>query len=147
MKYTIEHLSYEELSAFLKEQAEDAFPDLRDEHRLNMLAEKWSTNAEICTCRDEGNILIGMIAFYANRPDDLIAYISHVYVCDKYRGQKIFTSMLNLVEAYVKEKGFHFFRLEVNCCNENAKKAYFNYGFSIVGKASDDSYYMQHTIS
>lgn len=147
MKYSIECLPVEELVAFLRVQSEDTFPDLKDEQRLKSLAEKWSANANICTCRsDEGN-LIGMIAFYANCTEDLTAYIPHIYVSTEYRGQRIFTSMLHLVEVYVKEKGFQFFRLEVSVNNENAKTAYFHYGFSIVGEASNNTYYMQYKIS
>lgn len=147
MKYTIERLSFEELTAFLRVQSEDVFPDLKDEQRLKTLAEKWSANAEICTCRDEKNRLIGMIAFYANRPEDLIAYIPHVYVSAEYRGQRIFSSMLHLVETYVKEKGFQLLRLEVKKDNKIAQKAYLHYGFSIVEETTDKSCYMQYKIS
>ena len=53
MNITIEQLQLPELKAFLREQADDAFPDLKDEHRLKKLAEKWHTYAEFCICRDE----------------------------------------------------------------------------------------------
>lgn len=146
MKYTIERLSFEELAAFLKIQAEDAFPDLKDELRLNTLAEKWSTNADICTCRDDDNGLIGMIAFYANRPEDLVLYIPHVYVKTDYRGQSIFKTMLNQVEKYVKEKGFQLLRLEVKKTNIIAQKAYLSHGFYPVSDTCDDSYYLQYNV-
>lgn len=146
MEFSIEHLSFEELASFLRVQAEDAFPDLKDEQRLNSLAKKWSDNADFCTCRAAGGMLVGMIAFYANRPEDLIAYIPHVYVSAEYRGQRVFSSMLHLVETNVKEKGFRFLRLEVKKTNKIAQKVYLSYGFSIISDPSIDSYYMQYII-
>ena len=142
MTVAIEHLSLDELKLFLREQAQDAFPSLRDEDRLNLLAEKWQGHAEFCTCRLD-NGLVGMVAFYANQPENGIVYLPHVYVRSECRGQKIMTSMLQKIEEYSKEKGFISFRLEVLKSNEIAKKAYSHYGFSYLGEASDKSIYLQ----
>lgn len=146
MTFKIERLKLEELRAFLRKQADDAFPDLKDEVRLNMLAEKWAVNAEVCTCRDDNGSLIGMIAFYANRPENAVAYVPHVYVNSEYRGKNLFSSMLQLVEDYVKEKGFRIIQLEVRKNNEKAQRAYFHNGFRLIGEGSEDSYYLQFEV-
>lgn len=147
MNIAIEQLELDELRSFLREQADDAFPDLKDEQRLNMLAEKWFDKAEFCTCRNAEGGLIGMIAFYANRPVEAVAYIPHVYVNRECRGKKIFTIMLRAIEEYVKNKGFGIMRLEVQKSNETAQRTYLHYGFSFFGEANGDSLYMQYLIN
>lgn len=147
MNISIEHLQLSELVKFLREQANDAFPGLKDEKRLNMLAEKWHKYAEFCTCRNETGQLVGMIAFYANQPSEGVVYIPHIYVSCEYRGRKVFTSMLRVIEKYVKDSEFRFIRLEVQKSNKNAQKAYSHYGFSYLGAASEESLYMQYNIA
>ena len=112
MTIAIEPLSLSELKSFLREQAQDAFPTLKDEENLNLLATKWHSHAEFCTCRFD-NRLVGMVAFYANQPEKGIVYLPHVYVRSKCRGQRIMTSLLHKIEEYTKGKGFIAFRLEV----------------------------------
>lgn len=146
MNYQIEHLNSVELSAFLRLQAQDAFPGLKDEARLTMLAEKWASNADCCTCRDENDMLIGMVAFYANRPENEVVYLIHVYVRSEYRGKKVFSSMLQLIVKYAKEKSFSTLRLEVKRNNETAQIVYAHNGFNITGIASDDTIYMQRQL-
>lgn len=147
MRISIEQLSLEELQSFLREQAEDSFPDLKDAERLKGLSEKWNSHAEFCICRNDEGLMIGMIAFYANRPDREVVYFPHVYVRSECRGQKIMTSMLYVIERYVKERGFKSMCLEVNKSNSIAQIAYTKYGFSYCGEASDNSIYLQFKIS
>lgn len=142
MTFQIERLELEELSAFLRMQADDAFPDLKDEDRLKMLAEKWSNNAECSTCRANDGNLIGMIAFYANGKNADFAYIPHVYVSSKYRKRGLFTQMLSIVEAYIKTKGFRLLKLEVHNGNSEARRVYLSNKFIDYGDASDNSKYM-----
>lgn len=142
MTIMIEQLSFPELKSFLREQAQDAFPSLRDEDKLNMLAKKWQRHAEFCTCRLD-DCLMGMVAFYANQPEKGIVYLPHVYVRSECRGQGIMTSLLHKIEEYTKGKGFIAFRLEVLKNNEIAQKAYSHYGFSYSGEASNKSIYLQ----
>jgi len=144
MTITIEPLALNELKAFLRMQADVTFPGLKDESRLKMLAEKWHEHAEFCTCRDNENRLIGMIAFYANRPETGESYIAHVYVYNKYRGKKIFSKMFHLTKETVKENGFSQIRLEVGNDNVRALNAYLKIGFQQVGKASESSLYMRY---
>ena len=142
MRIAIEQLQLEELHPFLREQAEDTFPDLKDEERLSLLSEKWNSYAKFCTCRNDDGRLVGMIAFYVNQPEGGVVYIPHVYVRSACRGQRIMTSMLQIIEESVKEEGFKSLRLEVQKSNEIAQRAYSHYGFSYCGDASDKSIFM-----
>lgn len=147
MTIAIEQIELEELLAFLREQAEDAFPDLKDEKRLTMLSEKWHSQAEICTCRNDKGQLVGMIAFYANQPENGIVYIPHVYVNSECRGKKLMSSMLDTIKEYANDKGFKNMRLEVKKSNQRALLAYEHYGFYPSGEASEITIYMQYNIS
>lgn len=146
MNIAIEHLDFPELVAYLREQANDAFPDLKDEGRLNMLAEKWYKYAEFCVCRDKDDQLVGMIAFYINQREECVAYIPHVYVNKIFRGKGIFAGLFLRVKDYVKDKGFCLIRLEVQKNNIRARRAYLNIGFQIDGEASEESIYMAFKI-
>ena len=142
MIFQIERLDFEELCSFLRLQAEDSFPDLKDEERLKMLAEKWSNNADCSTCRNDDGHLVGMIAFYANVQGAEFAYIPHVYVSLDYRHQGLFVKMLRMMEAYVKEKGYTKIKLEVKNDNEIAKNSYLRQGFVEGAIASENTVYM-----
>jgi ribosomal protein S18 acetylase RimI-like enzyme len=129
MIIAIEHLQLSELVAFLREQADEAFPDLKDEQRLNMLSEKWHKYAEFCTCRDDNGIIIGMIAFYANRAEEKVVYVPHVFVTSTYRRKGLFMHMMALVEHIGIMRGFHKIQLEVAHDNSIAIKSYQKFGF------------------
>ena len=148
MIFQIEKLEPDELSDFLRLQAEDSFPDLKNEGRLKMLVEKWSSNAECSTCRDEKGNLIGMIAFYANGRGADFAYIPHVYVSPMYRLKGIFSNMLEMVVGHIKEKGLHEIRLEVDKQNKRAQQSYQCNGFDIIPSNNSDfhSIYMSKKI-
>ena len=144
MTITFEQLQLDELKSFLREQANDTFPSLKDEQRLNTLAEKWQTHAEFCTCRDDKGGLVGMIAFYANRPKEKMAYLTHVYVCNEYRNKGVFKKMFYYIAETVHEKGFELIRLEVKKDNLLAQKAYTNIGFHIKEYIDEYSLYMEY---
>ena len=146
MIIAIEYLQLEELKAFLREQADDAFPDLKDEQRLDMLAGKWAQNAEFCICRNEGSSLVGMIVFYANRPEGEVVYLPHVYVNGEYRGKRVMTSMINYIKDYVKGKGYKYLKLEVNKNNERAQNAYLHFGFLYSEVSSVETIFMRAKI-
>lgn len=146
MNIAIEHLILQELVAFLRKQADEVFSDLKDEGRLNMLAEKWCKYAEFCICRDEDGQLVGMIAFYANQCEGCVAYIPHVYVDKAYRGKGVFAGLFLVVKDYVRDKGFSQIRLEVKNNNLRARRAYQNIGFQIAGEASEESIFMTFKI-
>lgn len=145
MTIAIEQLSLPELKSFLREQAQDAFPSLRDEDKLNVLAEKWQSHAEFCTCRLD-NRLVGMIAFYANDSETGLAYIPHVYVSPFHRREGLFSKMLKLIEESITTRGFTKIKLEVDKNNLNAQAVYQKNGFSIIGETSLTSLYMTKMI-
>jgi D-cysteine desulfhydrase len=146
MNIAIESLSLQELKAYLHEQADDAFPDLKDEKRLNELAEKWYSYAKFATCRLEEGKLVGMIAFYANKPETGVLYIPHIYVSCKYRGLNIMGEMLHAIEKQNRDEGFNCMQLEVQKINERAIFAYTHFGFFILCEASSTSFFMQYKI-
>lgn len=147
MTFQIERLEFEELCSFLRLQAEDSFLDLKDDNRLKMLAEKWSSNAECSTCRNDVGQLIGMIAFYANGKGVDFAYIPHVYVSPMYRRKGVFSKMLEFVERYITEKGFREIRLEVAKHNNRAQHSYQCNGFDIMPSLNTGhSFYMSKKV-
>ena len=145
MTIAIEQLSLPELKSFLREQAQDAFPLLRDEDKLNVLAEKWQSHAEFCTCRLD-NRLVGMIAFYANDSETRLAYIPHVYVSSQNRREGLFSKMLDIVEGYMRHRGFSQIRLEVGKDNICAQSAYSKNGFVYEKSASDKTDFMRKAL-
>ncbi len=146
MNIAIEQLKLDELKSYLRKQADDAFPDLKDAQRLNMLAEKWSENAEFCTCRNAEGDLAGMIAYYANRPESGVVFIPHIYVSPNYQGKGVFKRMLQMVENEIRRKGFQEIRLEVHNDNYVAFKSYERTGFVRFDAASNDSVFLKKTI-
>lgn len=141
ISYQIAPIGYDEFLAFMRQQADDTFPSLKDEERLISFTTKLHENAEFCLCRDEGD-LVGMIAFYANGKRANFAYMPHVYVSPSYRVKGLFSKMLSIVEDYVRTKGFTEIRLEVDNNNYSAKSAYLRNGF-VQGKvASPNSVYL-----
>ena len=141
----IEPISLEELLNYMRFQANEAFPSLKDKTKLFAFATKLHENAEFCLCRDEGK-LVGMIAYYANGQGADFAYIPHVYVSPNYRKRGLFSRMLKTIEKYVQEKGFSEIRLEVEKDNVIAQSAYLRYGFTQYCIASPDSIYMSKII-
>lgn len=129
--YQIGRLSYDELVAYMRRQADDTFPSLKDEERLLAFATKLHAHAEFCLCRDDRE-LVGLIAFYANGQGADFAYISLVYVSPDYRKKGLFSRMLSIVEEHVREKSFSEIRVEVLKSNDNAIKCYLNDGFEVV---------------
>lgn len=137
----IESISLEELLIYMRFQANEAFPSLKDKTKLLAFATKLHENAEFCLCRDEGK-LVGMIAYYANGQGVDFAYIPHVYVSPNYRKIGLFSRMLNTIEEYVIKKGFSEIRLEVENDNWGAQSAYLKNGFLQKKIASPKSIYM-----
>ena len=146
MTINIEHLQLDELKSFLRIQADEAFPDLKDEQRLAMLAEKWHKYAEFCTSRDESDQLVGMIAFYANRPQSGVAYITHVFIDQHFRRRGIFGRLFRKLKDYVGKKGYAVVRLEVNKANSIAIASYLRQGFVTKKEASLHSIHMDYVI-
>lgn len=93
-------------------------------------SEKLSENAEFCTVRTDDNELIGVLAFYCNRPPE--AYISHACIDSSHRGKQLIHKMLINLQDYLVSKQFHSLKVEVLNDNKPAIRAYENFGFSFV---------------
>ena len=146
MTFSIERIQLPELLGFLFTQEEDTFPERKEEKRLKMLAEKWCEYAEFCTCRGDDGKLVGMIAFYANRPDTRTAFIIRVYVSPLSRRIGIFHKMLHLVQNHIKQSGYTHLRLEVMKNNAIAQKAYLKHGFHYEKDSNSQTYFMQKNL-
>lgn len=126
----IEHISASDMAKHLADNI-DVMPysaDFRQKY-----SQKLAQYAEFCIARNEGNEIIGVVAFYCNQPP--VAYISHACIDSMYRGKKLIAKMLNCVQQYVAKKDFDFLRVEVLNDNYPAIKAYENFGFSFISKS------------
>lgn len=81
-----------------------------------------------------------MIAAYVNRPP--LCYISHVSVIERYKRHGLFKAMELHLEVMATELGCGTLKLEVRNDNIRAIKTYQATGFSMIGKAKDESYFM-----
>lgn len=130
----IEHISALDMVKHLEDNY-DVMPytvNFRQEYSL-----KLAQNAEFCVARGDENKIIGVVAFYCNQPP--IAYISHACIDSSHRGKKLIEKMLNTVQQFVVSKNFDSLRVEVLNDNYPAIKAYENFGFSFISKASPKS--------
>lgn len=100
-------------------------------------SQKLANNAEFCVARDENNEIIGVIAFYCNQLP--VAYISHACIDKNHRGKKLIVKMLDCVQQYAQYNNFESLKVEVLNDNYPAIKAYENFGFSFISKASPKS--------
>ena len=141
----LEQISLEELTAYMRFQADESFPSLKAENKLHAFASKLHDNADFCVSRDNGE-MVGMIAYYANGQGADFAYISHVYVSPEYRKMNLFTTMFERVKLDVRHKGFTEIRLEVSKDNTIAQSAYSRNGFSPIEIESSDSIFMSKSL-
>lgn len=116
------------------------FPDFNDDHFVESRAKKVSNLADFVTCRTLTGNLIGMIAFYMNRPP--LCYITHVSLLNGYKGQGLFREMYNFLEEKISLNGYTLVKLEVLKKNISAINSYCNCGFKIVNNDSDKSFFM-----
>ena len=84
----------------------------------------------------------GFCAFYANDHNTNVAYISFIAVADKFRNQHFGKQVLEKTIELSKEQGMNFLKLEVLKSNVVAQDFYLRNGFSVLGDASNDSFYM-----
>ncbi|MBC5632684.1 GNAT family N-acetyltransferase [Parabacteroides hominis] len=116
------------------------FPDFNDDHFLESRAKKISNLADFITCRTLSGNLIGMIAFYMNRPP--LCYITHVSLLGGYKGQGLFKEMYDFLERKVSLNGYTLMKLEVLKSNISAINSYCNCGFKIIDNDSSERFFM-----
>lgn len=135
----IERLNLKDVLDFFILTAND-FPDFNDDHFLENRAKKMSDLADFVTCRTLTGNLIGMIAFYINRPP--LCYITHVSLLNGYKGRGLFRMMYNFLERKISLNGYTLVKLEVLKSNSIAINSYCNCGFKIVDNDADERFFM-----
>lgn len=140
VKIAIESLDYESVVDFFLSTVQD-FPDFKSSRYLEDRAMKLSEFAEFVTCRTFSGKMVGMIAFYRNRPP--LCYITHVSVLARYKGYGMFGKMCDyLTNAINAANRYQLIKLEVRKDNQSAIECYRRFGFEFVNNDSGKSVYM-----
>lgn len=79
---------------------------------------------------EENNDIAGLNMFYANDSDKKQAWISLICVAEKYRRNKVGTSLLQIAEDISLENGMDYLLLHVHKDNVGAIKTYERFGFA-----------------
>lgn len=130
-------ISENDLYRYLKSVSDLFNPNLDKVVDLKVYANKIYNNALIVESWED-EILVGIIACYANNNKTKEAYITHVCVLKEYQGRGISKMMFNNLYEVLKFKQFHTVSLEVNKRNTKALNLYEsqNFKFKIEKKNS-----------
>lgn len=139
IKIAIEVLDYNSIVDFFLSTIQD-FPDLKKRCYLEERAMKLSKYAEFVTCRTHLGKMVGMIAFYRNRPP--LCYITHVSVLVGYRGNGLFERMCTYLVDTIDINQYQLMELEVKKNNVSAIGCYRKCGFEFLDKERGESLYM-----
>lgn len=117
-------------------------PSLSQRHiNLQEYADKLSRFGRVWCHYDQGNP-VSIIAGYFNDAQEHTAYLSMLAVDENYRGRHLASSLLSEFEEYALDTGMEKIKLEVRKNNGTAQSLYNKFGYTIIGDASDTSYYM-----
>ncbi len=117
-------------------------PSLSQRHiNLQEYADKLREFGRVWCHYDQGNP-VSIIAGYFNDVQEHIAYLSMLAVDENYRGRHLASSLLSEFEEYALNTGMEKIKLEVRKNNRTAQALYNKFGYTIIGDASDTSYYM-----
>ena len=108
-------------------------------------AEKLYCNGKIWCHYDMGKP-ISIIAGYFNDSISHTAYLSMLAVDPDYRGKKLASSLLSEFEEYASQNRMDLVKLEVRKHNDAAQILYKKFGYTIIGEASDTSFYMEKNL-
>ena len=130
IKFSTNPLKVIELFNFLKQCDKQFIPQLS--YRVDLLeyTQKLILKSTIIHAHFN-NKIIGLIAFYANKPELHYAYISLICVLQQYEGQKVGKKLIEKCILRIKAKGFKLLNLEVNSENSHAIEFYLKKGFKI----------------
>ncbi len=111
---------------------------LHDDYMIEFLGEdkayytryNESENIENCWIAYSDDSPIGCIAF--RKKSDNVGEVKRLFIKSEYRGCGISKILLDTVECYAKEHGFHALFLDTRITLEPAVSIYRNFGFSIV---------------
>ncbi len=121
-------ISENDLYRYLKSVSDLFNPNLDKVVDLKVYANKIYNNALIVESWED-EILVGIIACYANNYKTKEAYITHVSVSKEYQGRGISKMMFNNLYEVLKFKQFHIVNLEVNKRNTKALNLYESQNF------------------
>lgn len=132
----------EDICSALKEFHE-CFPGLLDRvESIERYAEKLSESACVTVMKQDG-ANIGFCCYYANDKETFTGYISLIGIKNAYQGTGKGRMLLEFVSNKCREEGMRRLKLEVDSDNEKAITFYKRNGFQMIGKAREESYYME----
>ena len=112
---------------------------------LDTSAEKLHRYAKVITANNEFGNICGFAAYYKNKPDTKLAYLTQLAVAPEHRKKGIAGLLLNSFESDICTSGFERARLEVNKENTAAINLYKKYGYKIV-EVMRHSWYMEKNV-
>lgn len=124
---------YREIIGLLADCARSSGGDFLQGQDPDVYVRKLIDHAEFVTWH-QGGSLCAFVAFYANDPDRVLAYISMVATRPDKQGEGVAGSLLASCLSLLSTKGFQKCRLEVAVDNERAKALYFSLGFVEVSR-------------
>lgn len=81
-------------------------------------------------CIDGNQVIVGMVAMYANDITNKIAYITLIAVTQECRGQHVASTLLQMAEKLASTKGMTKILIDTN--NVIARKCYEKNGYSVI---------------
>lgn len=107
------------INRFLEVADSYFFPALSTRVDISAYSRKLSKNAlNIFICNPEEDI--AHAAVYVNDEVEFIAFLSTICVLPNFQGQGYASKLLNLCIEHARQKGMHFFDLEVDINNKDA---------------------------
>lgn len=109
---------------------------------LTQYAKKLSSYGKVWCHYDMGKP-VSVIAGYFNDKISKTAYLSMLSVAKEYQGKKLASSLLAEFEDYAIQNGMDYVKLEVRKHNTAAQGLYRKFGYEVIDKASETSFYMK----
>lgn len=134
MNYRLDSVGADALLAHLRAADASFAPPLSSRVDLAAYADKLAAHARRVEAW-QGDVLIGLIAMYANDPDQG-GFITNVSVLPGHQGQGIAGELLTRTLALATELGLPRLRLEVYADNRAALALYRRHGFSAEAPAT-----------
>lgn len=132
----------EEICYALKEFLK-CFPGLPERVKsLEKYTVKLSESAYVAVMKEDGKN-VGFCCYYANDKETLTGYISLIGIKNAYQRSGKGKKLLDYISEKCRESGMTKLKLEVDADNENAIAFYKKNGFQTIGKAREESYYME----
>ena len=91
-------------------------------------------NGRIYVAEHEG-IVVGMVSAYLKHEDDVLTslndyvYVSDIVLLPDHRGQRLGSTLLELIEAYAREVGYALMVIGALAPNDAALRTYRKFGF------------------